>query len=191
MPAPFSIIRDTDPSPRGGVIAIGNFDGVHLGHRTVIDAAITMAKANGSAAYAVTFEPHPRSFFQPNVPQFRLSAERDKLRLLAATGLDGAVVMAFDAKRAATSAVDFITGELVGRLRRQRHRRRLRFPFRQGPRRLADAAAERRRAARDSGACRETPRGRTASRCRRARSATRSIKAMSIARPRCSATPGS
>ncbi len=87
MPAPFSIIRDTDPSPpRGGVIAIGNFDGVHLGHRTVIDAAIAMAKANGSAAYAVTFEPHPRSFFQPNVPQFRLSSERDKLRLLAAHG---------------------------------------------------------------------------------------------------------
>jgi riboflavin kinase/FMN adenylyltransferase len=117
MSAPFSIIRDTDTSPpRGGVIAIGNFDGVHLGHRTVIDAAIAMARAAGKPAYAVTFEPHPRSFFQPNVPQFRLSSERDKLRLLAATGLDGAVVMGFDAKRATTSAVDFINGELVGRL---------------------------------------------------------------------------
>jgi riboflavin kinase/FMN adenylyltransferase len=64
----------------------------------------------------VTFEPHPRSFFQPNVPQFRLSSERDKLRLLAATGLDGAVVMAFDARRAATSATDFIANDLVARL---------------------------------------------------------------------------
>jgi riboflavin kinase/FMN adenylyltransferase len=117
MPAPFVIIRDTTPSPpRGGVIAIGNFDGVHRGHRAVIEAAIKMARAQGTPAYAVTFEPHPRSFFQPNVPQFRLTSERDKLRLLAATGLDGAVVMGFDAKRAATAATEFITSELVGRL---------------------------------------------------------------------------
>lgn len=117
MAAPFTIIRDTDPAPpRGGVIAIGNFDGVHRGHRAVIDAAIKIAKAQGAPAYAVTFEPHPRSFFQPNVAQFRLTSERDKLRLLAATGLDGAVVMSFDARRAATSATDFIAHELVERL---------------------------------------------------------------------------
>lgn len=116
MPASFSIIRDNDAAPRGAVIAIGNFDGVHRGHRAVIAAAIDMARKTGVPAYAVTFEPHPRVFFQPNVPQFRLTDEATKLRLLAATGLDGAVVMNFDAHRAGTAALDFINNDLVGRL---------------------------------------------------------------------------
>jgi riboflavin kinase/FMN adenylyltransferase len=75
-----------------------------------------MARARGSLAYAMTFEPHPRDFFNRGAPQFRLTDEVDKLRLLAGTGLDGAVVMTFDAARAATSAQDFINHDLVGRL---------------------------------------------------------------------------
>ena len=55
-----------------------------------------MGRAHGKPAFAVTFEPHPRSFFSPNSPQFRLSDETNKLRLLAGTGLAGAVVMTFD-----------------------------------------------------------------------------------------------
>ena len=98
------------------MIALGNFDGVHLGHRVVIGAAQRMARARGSLAYAMTFEPHPRDFFSRGTPQFRLTDEVDKLRLLAGTGLDGAVVMTFDAARAATSAQDFINHDLVGRL---------------------------------------------------------------------------
>lgn len=119
MPTDFSVIRDTTPLeaiPRGALVALGNFDGVHLGHRAVISAALDMARAHGRPALAVTFEPHPRSFFSPNTPQFKLTELPDKLRLLAATGLAGAVVMTFDAARARTSAMDFINHDLIGRL---------------------------------------------------------------------------
>jgi riboflavin kinase/FMN adenylyltransferase len=115
----FTVIRDTTPVaaiPRGAVVAMGNFDGVHLGHRAVIDAALQMGRVHGRPAMAVTFEPHPRSFFSPNSPQFRLTDEAGKLRLLAGTGLAGAVVMTFDKKRAETAAQDFIHHELIERL---------------------------------------------------------------------------
>lgn len=116
---PFQIIRDTTPNadiPRGATIALGNFDGVHLGHRTVIEAALTMAKSAHQPAFALTFEPHPRSFFKPDAPPFRLTDETTKLRLLAGTGLDGAIVLTFDAARAATPAQEFINHELIERL---------------------------------------------------------------------------
>jgi riboflavin kinase/FMN adenylyltransferase len=119
MKTGFTVIRDTTPAatvPKGMVVAMGNFDGVHLGHRAVIAAALRMAHAHGRPAMAVTFEPHPRSFFSPNSPQFRLTDETNKLRLLAGTGLAGAVVMTFDKTRAGTSAQDFIYHELIGRL---------------------------------------------------------------------------
>jgi riboflavin kinase / FMN adenylyltransferase len=115
----FTVIRDTTPIaeiPRGSVVAMGNFDGVHLGHRAVIAAALEMGRAQGRPALALTFEPHPRRFFSPNTPQFRLSDETAKLRLLAGTGLAGAVVMTFDKARAGTSAQDFIHNDLIGRL---------------------------------------------------------------------------
>ncbi|MBR1126263.1 bifunctional riboflavin kinase/FAD synthetase [Bradyrhizobium lablabi] len=119
MPSDFTVIRDTTPAaeiPRGAVVAMGNFDGVHLGHRAVIAAALQMGRARGKPALALTFEPHPRSFFSPNSPQFRLTTETNKLRLLAATALDGAVVMTFDKARAGTSAQDFIHHDLIERL---------------------------------------------------------------------------
>jgi riboflavin kinase/FMN adenylyltransferase len=95
---------------------MGNFDGVHLGHRAVIAAALDMARVHDRPALALTFEPHPRHYFSPNTPQFRLTDEGGKLRLLAATGLAGAVVMDFDDARAATSAQDFIVHDLIERL---------------------------------------------------------------------------
>ena len=119
MTSRFTVIRDNTPDsaiPKGAVVAMGNFDGVHLGHRAVIGAALRMGKAHGKPALAVTFEPHPRSFFSPNSPQFRLTDESNKLRLLAATGLAGAVVMTFDKARAGTSAQDFIHHDLIQRL---------------------------------------------------------------------------
>src|ERR1700694_3574665 len=115
----FTVIRDTPPPaaiPKGAVVAMGNFDGVHLGHRAVITAALQMGRAHGQPALAVTFEPHPRSFFSPNSPQFRLTDEAGRLRLLAGTGLAGAVVMTFDKARAGTSAQDFIHHDLIQRL---------------------------------------------------------------------------
>src|SRR3954453_4260033 len=119
MSSRFTVIRDSTPQtaiPKGAVVAMGNFDGVHLGHRAVITAALEMAKRHGRPAFAVTFEPHPRRFFSPNTPQFRLSDETAKLRLLAGTGLAGAVVMTFDKRRAGTSAQDFIHHDLIERL---------------------------------------------------------------------------
>jgi riboflavin kinase/FMN adenylyltransferase len=115
----FTVIRDTTPTamiPKGTVVAMGNFDGVHLGHRAVIAAALQMAQTHGRPALAVTFEPHPRRFFSPNTPQFRLTDETAKLRLLAGTGLAGAVVMTFDKARAGTTAQDFIHHDLIQRL---------------------------------------------------------------------------
>ncbi|MCK9918727.1 bifunctional riboflavin kinase/FAD synthetase [Microbacteriaceae bacterium K1510] len=100
----------------GAVVAIGNFDGVHRGHRAVIGAALARARALGRKAAALTFTPHPRQFFRPQDGLFLLSSERDKLRLLATTGLDGAVVLRFDAALAATSAQDFIERILVKNL---------------------------------------------------------------------------
>jgi riboflavin kinase / FMN adenylyltransferase len=119
MTADFTVIRDTSPTasiPKGIVVAMGNFDGVHLGHRAVIAAALRMGHAHDSPAFAVTFEPHPRSYFSPNTPQFRLTDEAGKLRLLAGTGLAGAVVMTFDKRRAETTAQDFIHHDLIERL---------------------------------------------------------------------------
>jgi riboflavin kinase/FMN adenylyltransferase len=115
----FTVIRDTSPPasvPKGMVVAMGNFDGVHLGHRAVIDAALRMGVAHHKPAFAVTFEPHPRRYFSPNTPQFRLTDEVAKLRLLAAAGLAGAVVMTFDKRRAETTAQDFIHHDLIERL---------------------------------------------------------------------------
>jgi riboflavin kinase / FMN adenylyltransferase len=119
MKPAFTVIRDTTPAseiPKGSVVAMGNFDGVHLGHRAVIAAALEMGRAHCRPALAVTFEPHPRRFFSPTTPQFRLSDETAKLRLLAGTGLAGAVIMTFNKKRAGTTAQDFIHHDLIERL---------------------------------------------------------------------------
>jgi riboflavin kinase/FMN adenylyltransferase len=112
----FDVVRDGDAGAlAGAVVAIGNFDGVHRGHRAVIGAALKRARKLGRKAAALTFAPHPRLFLRPQEPLFQLSKERDKLRLLAATGLGGAIVMRFDAALAATSAADFIEKILVGK----------------------------------------------------------------------------
>src|SRR3978361_847683 len=106
----FHIARDADPGPlQGAVVAIGNFDGVHRGHRTVIGAALSRARALRRKAAALTFLPHPRLFLRPQEPLFALSSERNKMRLLATTGLSGAIIMRFNAELAATSKEDFGT----------------------------------------------------------------------------------
>jgi riboflavin kinase / FMN adenylyltransferase len=104
------------PGPlRGAVVAMGNFEGVHRGHRAVIAAAVARARALGRPAAALTFEPHPRAFFKPDEPLFRLTDAIAKLRLFAATGLDGAIVMHFDAALAALDPTEFISRVLIQR----------------------------------------------------------------------------
>jgi riboflavin kinase / FMN adenylyltransferase len=115
---PFVVVRgetSADHALDGAVVAIGNFDGVHRGHRAVIAAVLARAKALSRPAAALTFEPHPRRFFRPEAALFRLTDERAKLRLLAATGLSGAIVLHFDAALAGLSAHDFIARILVSR----------------------------------------------------------------------------
>jgi riboflavin kinase/FMN adenylyltransferase len=111
--------RHGDDCPRpvkGTAVTIGAYDGVHRGHRAVIAAAMARAKSLGVPAAALTFAPHPRLFFKPQEPLFLLSDARAKMRLLAGTGLDGAIVMTFDATLAATSAEDFVGDILLRRL---------------------------------------------------------------------------
>jgi riboflavin kinase / FMN adenylyltransferase len=114
----FLVVRDSAPDDalRGAVVAIGNFDGVHRGHRAVIGAALDQARALGRPAAALTFEPHPRAYFNPGEPLFRLTDEAVKLRLLASTGLDGVIVLTFDAALAGLSAESFVERILVERL---------------------------------------------------------------------------
>jgi riboflavin kinase/FMN adenylyltransferase len=100
---------------RKATVAIGNFDGVHRGHKAVIAAALARGRALGKPSAALTFEPHPRAFFNPDEPLFRLTPEAAKLRLLAATGLDGAIVLTFNADLAKLSAEDFVQRVLVDR----------------------------------------------------------------------------
>jgi riboflavin kinase/FMN adenylyltransferase len=117
----FRVVRDSASATTraealaGAVVAIGNFDGVHRGHKAVIAVAQERAKALGRPAAALTFEPHPRTFFHPGETLFRLTDAPTKLRLLAATGLDGAIVLTFDDALARLSAEDFVRRILVER----------------------------------------------------------------------------
>jgi riboflavin kinase/FMN adenylyltransferase len=109
---------DRPPQPgglAGAVVAMGNFEGVHRGHRAVIGAAVARARALGRPAAALTFEPHPRAFFNPGEALFHLTDTAAKLRLFAATALDGAIVMKFDGLMAALEPAEFIAEVLVGR----------------------------------------------------------------------------
>ncbi len=116
-PKRFLVVRDTAPDGalRGAVLAVGNFDGLHRGHRAVIAAARDHAKRLGKAAAVLTFEPQPRAFFNTGEPLFRLTDEATKVRLLASTGLDGVIVLTFDAALASVTAEDFVARILVGR----------------------------------------------------------------------------
>lgn len=103
-------------SHRGAVVAIGNFDGIHLGHQAVLGKAVEIAAAEKRPVIALTFEPHPRTLFKPGSPVFRLTPEPDKARVLQAFGLDGVTVLDFTRETAATSASDFVSAILLDAL---------------------------------------------------------------------------
>ncbi len=105
------VCRDGETVPdwlKGAVVAIGNFDGVHRGHAALAAASREAAQRAGHASAVLTFEPHPRTYFRPEVPLFRLTPEPVKLALLARHGLDGVFVRRFDEALAALSAEAFV-----------------------------------------------------------------------------------
>lgn len=101
---------------RGGVVALGNFDGFHLGHQAVVGRAIALAKARGVPALVATFDPHPVRHFRPDAPPFRLTTLDQRQRLFGAAGADAMVVFHFGAELANVPAPDFVTGWLAGHL---------------------------------------------------------------------------
>jgi riboflavin kinase / FMN adenylyltransferase len=109
-------LEDIPAALTGGVVAIGNFDGVHLGHKAVMAAAREEAIGRGLPALALTFEPHPRSFFRPDHPIPRLTPPREKRLLLSHEALEGMVELTFDAALASLEAEQFVTDVLIKRL---------------------------------------------------------------------------
>lgn len=100
---------------RGGVIALGNFDGFHAGHQAVVGRAVRHARDEGRPAIVATFDPHPVRHFQPDAPPFRLTTLDQRAELFGAAGADAMLVLPFDAALAATSAADFIEALLLDR----------------------------------------------------------------------------
>ena len=98
---------------RGGIVALGNFDGFHKGHQAVVGRAVERARAEGRPAIVATFDPHPVRLFQPDLPPFRLTTLDQRQRLFAAAGADAMLVFAFDRALAAVSAEDFVADRLV------------------------------------------------------------------------------
>lgn len=105
--------RHLPDAARGGVVLLGNFDGVHRGHQAVVAAGRAVADRDGATLGALTFEPHPRSLFVPDTAPFRLTALPAKARLLHRHGCDFVVAQNFDRAFAALEARDFVTGILV------------------------------------------------------------------------------
>ncbi len=116
---PFTIVRDPSSLPetlRSPVVAIGNFDGVHRGHKAVIAQARALAARLGRPLAVLTFEPHPADYFAGKSVVFRLTPETAKAKALERLGLDGLIVFSFDPAVSGLSADDFVNEILVRRI---------------------------------------------------------------------------
>ena len=110
------IFRHYDDVPaalKGAVVAIGNFDGVHRGHRALIAEAARQARAAGAPLAVLSFEPHPQEYFRPSPDCFRLTPLRQKSRLLAELGVDALFALPFDGDMARRSPQDFVQTVLM------------------------------------------------------------------------------
>jgi len=126
------------PEARGAVLAIGNFDGLHLGHQALIGAARTMAGVMGRPSGVVTFEPHPRAVLRPETGPFRLTPLRAKVRALAGLGVDWVFMVRASPVFLAMSAESFVETVLVRHL--GAHHMVAGSDFRFGHRRQGDVA---------------------------------------------------
>ena len=104
------------PHLAGGIVALGNFDGFHLGHQAVVGQAVARARAAGRPALVATFDPHPVRHFRPDTPPFRLTTLDQRQRLFADAGVDAMVVFHFDGALAQLSAERFIAERLHANL---------------------------------------------------------------------------
>jgi riboflavin kinase/FMN adenylyltransferase len=117
--AVISVYRSVAEIPAGfgpTVAAIGNFDGVHLGHQEILSALVQDARLQRARAVAITFDPHPEQFLNPSAALRLLTPIDVRLRLLALTGIDAVVVLPFDAALALLPAREFVNGILVDAL---------------------------------------------------------------------------
>ena len=105
-------VRIADPF-RGGVIALGNFDGFHRGHQAVVGRAVARARAEGRPAIVATFDPHPIRLFRSDAPPFQLTTIDQRMRLFGAAGADATLVLGFDVALAGVSAEAFVRDWLV------------------------------------------------------------------------------
>ena len=100
---------------RGAIIALGNFDGFHIGHQAVAGRAIEWARAEGRPAIIATFDPHPVRYFKPDVAPFRLTSLDQRERIFGAAGAAAMLVFEFGKELASTTAEDFIAKLLIER----------------------------------------------------------------------------
>ncbi len=105
-----------DAPLRGGVIALGNFDGFHRGHQAVVTRAVELARKKGAPALVGTFDPHPALYFRPGTPPFQLTSMDQRIRLFGAHGADATVIFHFDQGVANASPDAFVGEWLVGKL---------------------------------------------------------------------------
>jgi riboflavin kinase / FMN adenylyltransferase len=98
---------------RGAIVALGNFDGFHLGHQAVVGRAVDRARAEGRPAIVATFDPHPVRHFVPDAPPFRLTTLDQRERLFHAAGADAMLVMRFDGALAGMGASAFVEDRLI------------------------------------------------------------------------------
>ncbi len=101
---------------KGSIVALGNFDGFHLGHQAVVSRAIARAFHERRPVMVATFDPHPVKFFRPGVPPFRLTTLDQRQALFAHAGADAMLVFEFDAGLAAMDAEDFVADVLGSRI---------------------------------------------------------------------------
>ena len=113
-------------------LAIGNFDGVHLGHRQILSAVVADAKVRNAQAMAVTFEPHPEQFLRPDRAPQLITPLGERLRLLAETGVDAVLVLRFDAALAGLAPREFVEKILVAALNTKSIHEGLNFRFGRG-----------------------------------------------------------